>query len=210
MKYRIAKPCDLEEIVDIHYAIRESYSVGVFSSLGKPFLRQYYKIILGDKNQVVICAEDGNGKIQGFCSATLDAEKQFSNIRKHKFTLGLAAINSILLKPSLFMSLLSRYRSTQKSASERFIVTQGARGEYWAWSSANKDSISALEMHEIHLKILRDLGVKILNFEVDAINRKVFLFHKYNGAEFVDKTILPDGRERIWMRYNLVDRKARF
>ena len=57
MKYRLVKLCDLKEIVNIHYSIREIYPVGIFSQLGKPFLRQYYKIVLNDKNEVVVCAE---------------------------------------------------------------------------------------------------------------------------------------------------------
>jgi hypothetical protein len=208
MKYRLAKPCDVREIVDIHYAVRETYPVGVFAKLGKNFLRQYYKIILSDKNQVVVCAEDENGKIQGFCSATLDVEQQFAHILRNKWYLGLAAIDSIFLKPSLFKSLISRYKSVTHDFGEKFIVTKGARGEYWAWSSANKDPISSMELHEVHLEIMKALGVRELYFEVDAINKKVFLFHKFNGAELIEKTILSDGRERAWMKYNLVDRKS--
>lgn len=210
MKYRLAKPCDIKEIVNIHYAIRESYSVGLFAHLDKIFLWQYYKIILNDKNQVVVCAEDEDGKIQGFCSATLDVEKQFANIRSHKLALGFTAIKSIILSPTLLKSLIARYKSTIGIGNEKYIATKGARGEYWAWSTSNKDSISSCELHEIHLKILKDLGVTHVNFEVDTINKKVMLFHNFNGAELIDKIILPDGRERAFMRYNLAERKQRF
>lgn len=210
MKYRLAKPCDIKEIVNIHYAIRRSYSAGVFAHLDKIFLRQYYKIILNDKNQVVVCAEDEDEKIQGFCSATLDVEKQFANIRRHKLALAFTAIKSIIRSPTLLKSLLDRYKSINGNGIEKFICSKGARGEYWAWSSSNKDSISSYELHEIHLKILKDLGVTQVNFEVDTINKKIMLFHNFNGAELIDKIILPDGRERVLMRYNLVARKSRF
>jgi len=209
MRYRLGKPCDIKEIVNIHYSIRESYSIGVFAHLGKSFLHQYYKIILNDKNQLVVCAEDENGRIQGFCSATLNVESQFANIRNHKLALGFSAIKSIVRDPSLLKSLAERYKSLCENGAEKFIVTKGARGEYWAWSKTYQDSISALEMHEVHLKILKDLGVKQLNFEVDTINKKVLNFHKFNGAEITKIMILPDGRERVLMRYNLVDRKSR-
>ena len=84
MKYRIAKAVDSKYIVELHYNIRETYSIGVFSLLGKSFLKRYYKIILNDPNSVVVCAEDEFGVIQGFCSATLDVEAQLDNIKKQK------------------------------------------------------------------------------------------------------------------------------
>lgn len=210
MKYRLAKPCDIKEIVNIHYAVRESYPIGLFAQLNKSFLHQYYKIILNDKNQLIVCAEDENGIIRGFCSASLDMKRQFENIRKHKLGLGLTTIRSIFHAPSLFHSLIDRYKSISQDGGEKFIATTGARGEFWVWSQTNPDSISALELHEVQLKILRDLGVKQLNFEVDTVNIKVLNFHKSNGAELVKTIILPDGRERLIMRYNLVERKSRF
>jgi hypothetical protein len=209
MRYRIAKPSDLKQIVNIHYAIRETYSVGIFSQLGKQFLRQYYKIILNDKNEVVVCAEDENGNIVGFCSATLDVEAQMANIRRHKLSLGLAAISSIIRRPMLIKSLIERYKSTQISAAVKFVAAKGARGEYWAWNSADKDSISSIEMHEVSLKLLKALGVEELTFEVDKVNKNVFLFHKVNGAKIVDKFILPDGRERVKMKYDLINRESK-
>lgn len=209
MKYRLAKLCDLREIVNIHFVIRDSYPVGIFAQLGKQFLIQYYKIILNDKNAIVVCAEDEHGKIQGFCSATLDVKKQFANLRHHNIALGLSAISSILFKPSLIKSLILRYKSTKEGGDSQFISATGARGEYWAWSLSTKDSISSLEMHETQLNILRDLGVKELNIEVDTINKNIFLFHKCNGAKLVKKILLPDGRERAMMIYNLVDRKSK-
>ena len=148
--------------------------------------------------------------IQGFCSATLNVEKQFANIRHHKIALGLAAISSIIYNPLLIKSLISRYKSTKQNSHEKFITVKGARGEFWAWSASNKDSISSFEMHETYMNILRDLGVKELNIEVDTNNKNIYLFHKYNGAKLMEKIILPDGRERALMIYNLTDRKSRF
>lgn len=206
MKYRLAKPSDLKEIVNIHYAVRESYTAGIFAQLGRPFLHKYYKIILNDKDEIVICAEDESGKIQGFCSATLNVEKQFANIRKHAISLGLGALGSVIRKPIILKSLIDRYKSTREDGKGKFINAKGARSEYWAWSASKKDSVSSLEMHEVLLNILRDLGVGYLNFEVDTNNKKIFLFHKYNGAQVVENMILPDGRERVLMRYDLKNR----
>jgi hypothetical protein len=209
MRFRLAKLCDLNEIVNIHYAVRESQALGVFSQLGRPFLREFYSIILADKNEIVVCGEDQHGVIQGFCSATLDAEKQFSNLRKHRFSLGISALGSIICKPALISSLISRYRSIQYPQISRYVTTKGARNDYWIWSPLNKDSISAVALYETTLSILRDLGVKELNLEVDLKNASVFRFHKINGAELIETIILPDSRERAFMRYNLAQRKPK-
>lgn len=208
MIYRLAKPCDFKEIANIHLAIRDSNSLGIFSQLGKSFLRQYYKIILNDQNEIIICAKNEYGKILGFCSSTMDAKHQLSTIRKHKLSLGFAALRSIIFRPLLLKELISRYNSIRGNKGKNFIFTEGAREEYWAWSPIYKDSISSIEMHETLLKILRDLGVLHLNFEVDMINRKIFLFHMWNNAELIKIIVLPDGRERAFMRYHLLDRKS--
>lgn len=206
MKYRLAKPSDSMDIANIHFNVRNTYDIGIFAMLGKSFLYNYYKIILDERNEVVLCAEDDNDKLQGFCSATLDVEKQFEKLRKHKVRLGFAAIGSIMRKPLLIRLLIDRYKSTTRTGDTKFVSSSGVRLEYWAWSGTAKESVSSLEMHEILLKVLADLGVKDVFFEVDIVNKRIFLFHKHNGAELLDKIILPDGRERALMKYDLINR----
>lgn len=205
MRYRLAKSIDLNEIVNIHYSIRDSYKIGIFAELDKSFLRQYYKIVLNDKNEIVVCAEDKFGKIHGFCSASLDVNSLITNIQGQKFKLGLSALKSVLLKPKLLKSLYVRYKSIKTKTNNTFITSTGARLEYWAWSK-KQDSFSSIEMHEKLLNILEILGVKILSFEVDTLNKNIYKFHKSNGAELIDKIILSDGRERALMKYNLENR----
>jgi len=112
MRYRIAKVSDYKALANIHFNIRSTYSIGIFAKLGKPFLRKYYKIILNDPNSVIVCAEGEDRIIHGFCSSTLDVEAQMINLRQNKLQLGLAAISSVILKPSLIKHLLDRYNAT--------------------------------------------------------------------------------------------------
>lgn len=44
MKYRIAKRCDLDHIVDLHLKVREVYDIGFFSKMGRSFLKKYLTI----------------------------------------------------------------------------------------------------------------------------------------------------------------------
>ena len=68
MKYRIAKRCDLDHIVDLHLKVREVYDIGFFSKMGRSFLKKYYQINIDDPNEIILCAESDNGTICGFCS----------------------------------------------------------------------------------------------------------------------------------------------
>ena len=203
MKYRIAKEIDCIAIVNLHYAIRKTYSVGLFSKLGKLFLKKYYKILLNDPNSIVVCAEDDKGIIQGFCSATLDIKAQMTNIRRHKVSLGLAALISVILKPSLFKELVDRYKVVKNNSTTKIISTKGARSEYWAWSAINQDSASSVGMYFAQLNILKALGVKEFFGEVDKVNKKILKFQLRNGGEIIDEITLPDGRERVILKVNL-------
>ena len=208
MRYRIVKLRDLDIVVKLHYAVRENYPVGIFSSLDSFFLKQYYRVLIKDINSIIICSEDDNGRVVGFCSATLDVEKQFYNLKKKRFLLGISAIPSIIKNPSILGKLIKRYESINNKG-KQFISKEGARLEYWVWSKKNTDSVSSLIMHEVLLKTISSLEVKKINFEVDSINKNVFKFHKLNGAIELDRIILEDNRERVLMQYNFDTRKTK-
>ena len=113
IKFRIAKPSDAKQIANCHWHVRDRYSQGIFLSLGEGFLRTYYKIILDDPWEVVVCAEK-DGRIVGFSSATLDGRYQADNLSKHKIRLGVAAAKAIIAHPGLFKEVWLRYKSLKK------------------------------------------------------------------------------------------------
>jgi hypothetical protein len=203
MKYRLAKSGDCTALVDIHFAIRDIYSVGIFAKLGKPFLKRYYKIIIKDPNSVIVCAEDEQGVIQGFCSSTLDVGAQMTNIKKHRIILGISAITSFLGNPSLFKHLVDRYRVLGNNSEKKIISKKGARSEYWVWSGSSKDAESSVEMYFAQLNILKSLGVTELFGEVDLENKRILKFQLANGNEIVEHLTLPDGRRRVILRLDL-------
>lgn len=204
IKFRLAKPCDAKSIADVHWHVRDRYTKGIFLSLGKSFLQAYYKIVLNDPWEVVVCAVDSNNKIIGFASTSMDAEAQYRNIKKHRLTLGWAAIKALMLHPSLFKGVWQRYRSLDdNNKGLKFIHTSGARGEYWCWLKSD-DSLKSLELSNVKNKILKLLGVRELFFEVDKFNKSVYKFHlTVNKAEPLEEFELPDGRVRVLMRKKL-------
>ena len=125
IKFRLAKPSDAKQIAYVHYHIRDKYDQGFFAQVNYSFLKQYYKVILNDPCEVVVCAEDENQNVVGFCSASLDAQRQFKRMRKHKWGFMLPLITSALTNPSLIKSALDRFKSTKgESNNECSLIIQ--------------------------------------------------------------------------------------
>jgi hypothetical protein len=209
MIFRLAKICDLDKITKLHYSVRHVYTHGVFSSLDLFFLKSYYRIIINDPNSIIVCGEDPIHGIVGFCSANLNVEKYNLNLKKNKYRLAFSAFPSIFKKPIVLFKLISRFKSLN-SDNNSFITSKGVRLEYWVWSKKNTDDHSSLLMHESMLDIIKLLGYNKVSFEVDLHNKKVFKFHKLNGAFELDRAILDDKRERVFMQYDFFNRKSKF
>ena len=205
IRFRLAKPSDAKQIAHCHWHVRDRYSQGIFLSLGESFLKTYYKIILNEPWEVVVCAENSKGKIVGFSSATLEAASQADSLRHHKFRLGMAAIGAVIRKPSLLKEIWQRYRSLGNSQNApEFVKTEGARGEYWCWLKEEEDNLMSVELDNTKGYIMYDLGCREIYFEVDKFNKQVFKYHtKVRKAEVLDEITLPDGRVRALLRRDL-------
>ncbi len=209
IRFRLAKPGDAKQIASCHWHVRDRYKTGIFLSLGESFLREYYKIILNDPNEVFICAENEEGKIIGFNNATLDVEKQTANLKNHKIRLGLAAFKSLLLKPSLIPAIIQRYKSldTAPNSEQQYISTSGARAEYWCWLKDEGDVSKSVELNFAIKDLLFDLGVRTVYSEVDKSNKNVYKYftkyYKKGKIEILKEIILPDGRERAILKETL-------
>jgi len=204
VKYRIAKPNEARKLANLHYHVRDRYTEGIFLSLGKSFLIEYYKITLNDPYQIIVCAEKENGTVVGFISMSLYSEKQMQNLRKHKIRLGLAALGAIISKPSLFKGVWQRYKSISDENAPKFIMTHGPRVEYWCWlvNESENDPLASLGLWQVKDDILRALGATEYYGEVDVHNKQIIKYQMRRG-EVVDQIKLPDGRERLLMRIKL-------
>jgi len=203
IRFRLAKPSDAKQIANCHWHVRDRYTQGIFLSLGKSFLRVYYKLTLNDPWEVAVCAEK-DGKIIGFSCATMDAHAQADNLKKHKLRLGIAAFGAIVCKPSLIKAVWQRYKSLDNSKdAPSFIHTEGVRGEYWCWLK-EENSLLSVEVDKAKDNVLYDMGIRELFFEVDKFNKAVYKYHlKMNKAIPVEDIVLPDGRERTLFRKEL-------
>ena len=161
----------------------------------------YYRIILDDPWEVMVCAVNEDGRIIGFANTTMDAQSQSKNIKKHRIYLGLCAVSAIIRKPSIIKSIWQRYKSLNNDMDAPcFVNTEGVRGEYWCWLKG-EDSLKSVEMSKAKNEILYDLGVREMYFEVDKFNTAVYKFHlKINKGIPIKEVVLPDGRIRVFMK----------
>ncbi len=197
IRFRIAKPCDAKQITDAHWTVRDRYTDGIFLSLGKGFLRAYYEIVLDDPNEIVVVAENDNNEIVGFSSGSLDAVSQVKSIRSHKIKLGFSAMLGILRHPSFLKGVWQRYKSLDNKSDHQFLHMEGARSEYLCWKKGAEGSINMMILDKIKFKMMYELGVREVFFEIDRHNERLF------NTQARDKTItllseyqLPDGRIR--------------
>ena len=203
IRYRLAKPSDARQIAYVHYHVRDKYDQGFFAQVNYSFLKRYYEVVLNDPCEVVICAEDENQRIVGFSSGSLDSERQFKTMRKKKLCFVLPLLTSAITNPQIIKSALDRFRSTKGESKNEYVSFKGARVEYWGWLPWRNDSDKSVVMQDILFYTMKILGAEKLFFEVDKVNKRIFKFHKINGAEEIRSFILPDGRERVELVYNL-------
>lgn len=203
IKFRLAKPSDAMQIAYVHYHIRDKYDQGFFAQVNYAFLKQYYKVVLNDPCEVVVCAEDENQKIVGFSSGSLDTERQFKRMRSKKFCFFWPLITSAISKPQLIKNAFDRFKSTKGESQQEYVSTKGARVEYWGWLPGRNDSDQSLVMQDILFFTMKMMGAENLFFEVDKVNKKILKFHKINGAEEIRTYTMPDGRERVELVYDL-------
>lgn len=198
IKFRLAKPSDAKQIADCHWHVRDRYTTGIFLSLGKGFLKAYYEIMLNDPNEIIVCAENSAGEIVGFSSGSLDAVSQSKTIRSHKFKLGFVAMIGIVKHPSYLKGVWQRYKSLDnKSNRQQYLHMEGARSEYLCWKKGADGSINMMLLDKIKFKIMAELGVKEVFFEIDRHNERLFKTQERDKSiTLLTEYQLPDGRTR--------------
>ena len=85
MFYRLAKPSDAAYIADIQHRIKDVNGNGIFILMGRPFLRQYFKLVMSEPCTVFRCVEADDGRVIAYAWAILDVERHHRYILKHRY-----------------------------------------------------------------------------------------------------------------------------
>ncbi|MCF6212565.1 MAG: hypothetical protein L3J45_00915 [Flavobacteriaceae bacterium] len=202
--YRLAKTTDALALAKVHKMCAESQKDGFFYKLGILFIWRYYKIVISNRNSIILLAEDENGFCYGFHSGTLKAEEHLLNLKKNRLGLFFCVLPDFFLNPKLFLEVFKRYHYiSNRNSSTKYGVTEGPRGEYWGWIPSNPNPVESLKLHKKWHKIIKDLGINFVKSEVDITNSRVFKSIKIMGGEILSEMDLPDGRKRAIVQYDL-------
>lgn len=197
IKFRLAKPSDAKQIASCHWHVRDRYTEGIFLSLGKGFLTAYYEVILDDPNEIVVCAENEEGRIVGFSSGTLDAASQSKRLRQNVLKLGFWAMIGVIQHPSFMKGVLQRYKSLKDDEAPQFVHTEGPRTDYLCWEKGEPNSIAMMSMEKVKLNIMYEFGVREVYFETDQQNERLYKYYlRDKSVELVHEYQIPDGRIR--------------
>jgi hypothetical protein len=202
MRIRLAKPKDAAALARVHHACSSELPQSFMDRLGPQFLRQYYRVLLQEKNSVVICAENSNQEVVGFISGSLDATEHMPELKRHRISLFLGALPALLRHPSLLLGMLDRQDSKSADvADDSFVVLKGARWEFWAYLPEARAGGKALDLFTSWLTMMRGFGTGIIHFEVDEDTPKIARLHRMLGARVLRKYITPEGKSRFLMAY---------
>ena len=134
----------------------------------------------------------------------MDAESQAVSIRSHKIKLGFAALLGLVFHPSYFKGVWQRYTSLKSTDDHKFLHMKGARSEYLCWKKGAEGSISMMLLDKIKFKMMHELGIKEVFFEIDRQNERLFnAQQRMKNITLLEEYTLPDGRVRGLFRMDL-------
>jgi len=201
MILRFAKSSDINALAKLHLECGKHQPGGFMFKLGLPFLKIYYKLLINEKNSVIILAEDENSDLLGFTSGTMSAEAHLNNLKRNRFRIGVCILPAILKSPKLLTNILDREKFVfLKDRSIQFGVVSGSRIEYWAWRHSDNNNMS-IPLLKTWLKVVFDLGISSVKAEVDIDSKNLLTIHKFLGAKVVEHLNLNDGRTRVIIEY---------
>lgn len=201
MTLRFAKSSDFFALARLHLECGEDQPSGFIYKLGLPFLKTYYKLLINERNSIIIIAEDENGNTLGFTSGTLVAEAHLNTLKKSIFRIGISILPAIIKSPKILSNILDREKFVfLKHGSIQFGVVKGPRIEYWAWRHNQTPNMS-IPLLKTWLRVVFDLGVNSVKAEVDIDSKNLLTIHKFLGAKVVEHLNLEDGRKRVVIEY---------
>lgn len=202
MILRLAKSIDINSLAKLHLECGKQQPGGFLFKLGLSFLKIYYKLLVNEKNCVIVIAEDTDGSLLGFCAGTMAAEAHLNNLKKNRFRIGIAILPAIIKSPKILTNILDREKFVfLKDGSIQFGVKCGPRIEYWAWRQNHRSNMS-IPLLKTWLKVVFDLGVSSVKAEVDIDSKNLLTVHKFLGAKVVEQLELKDGRKRVIIEYS--------
>lgn len=204
--YRIRPACvmDAQVIARLHAKAAIGQPGAFLPKLGLRFLTQYYKLLICDQENVVLCAVDARDRIWGFISGTMCVEHHFTCLRRNRLLLLLSMDPRVLLLPDVLSGLWNRSRFVaERSEQYTYVVPSGCRIEYWAWDPDEPVRSFSVKLLLEFFERAKKYGIRLVRLEVDVPNRHVWVTHQLLGAKIVARFRTPDDRDRLILEHTL-------
>ena len=195
MRVRPAGNGDAHALTRVYLACSRNLGESFVVRLGERFLDQYHALLLREKSSLALLAEDEQGRVIGNTYGSLDAAEHMDSLRRHKLSLLLASMGAIIRNPKLLLELVRRNRSAAER-NDDYVVTSGARIEFWGWDPSRRDGAGALVLLQAFLAEARARGARQIRSEVDEEHEKILRIHKSLGGKVERSYVTPDGRAR--------------
>lgn len=188
--YRDLKSDDLESIVNIHL---QAFKDFFLTSLGKRFLKVYYKACLNDTESISICVINQNNQIEGFAIGCLQSLGFHKRILIRNFPLFLQqAIIILFERPRSLIRLILNFEKNNNR------TDNGKYSELLSIAVLPKNKGLGLgkELLNKFEEIAKNKGSKKITLTTDFYNNQdVILFYQKNGYEiFYDFISFPERR----------------
>lgn len=105
-------PETLEGVVGVHQAAFPGFFM---TQLGPRFLREYYRCV-AEVPTGILLTEIHDGACIGFVAGFIDPVAFYTELRRRRVRLGLAALRGIASRPARIVTLLADYRRTTTAA----------------------------------------------------------------------------------------------
>ncbi|QDZ63583.1 hypothetical protein EVD20_14670 [Elizabethkingia bruuniana] len=113
----MAKLSDLDMIVEIHY---NRFSNFFLTTLGKKFLKTFYKAFLKEPGILIVLLDEGN--IKGFAAGSINNQNFFKKLFKNNFL-------------DLFFQEFKSYLPILKHLREFLVIQRNQKMQYWSIQS---------------------------------------------------------------------------
>ncbi|KMQ71139.1 GNAT family N-acetyltransferase [Chryseobacterium koreense] len=111
MNVRVATKKDIDSIVEVHM---ERFSSFFLTSLGKPFLKAFYKAFL--KNPALLLVLEDEGIVKGFAAGSRDSRSFFRKLLKNNLLgFALAGIKILFTNPAALKRMASNAGKSEKN-----------------------------------------------------------------------------------------------
>jgi hypothetical protein len=203
-RVRVARMADAGGLADLHFYLLSMIPGGILKALGRPFRREYYRIMLAEPRSLILCLESGEGNMVGLATGSLDAAEHAARLTNRRLRLAWAALPAVARKPSLIRSLLAKQNTRENALSDNgYVVSRGPRLEFWGVTKEGRAGGRSLLLLQTWLSMAKLLGAESVRFEVNDSESEVATIHRRLGAREEKRFITPDGIPRIIMKYEL-------